>query len=165
MNMKKLNAKKRINAINAHIGSNLRDVAERRIVTVSADSSNEDIREALAVAGIATNENWSRANLIHAAEEANIWVQVRKSVVPDSYKTRYGRDQNCGDEIAELMKEADIQAVANENGIDLSRWAGRNPGMIRMNLGNVLRGRVRRGEYVSVSGVEFNIEAKAEAAE
>ena len=82
----------------------------------------------------------------------------RGSVVPSLYRQRYGKDQTCGDGLAEALAGTDLEQlaeVATENGLDLTRWAGRNPGMIRMNLGNVLRGRVRRGEGATVLGRRF----------
>lgn len=42
--------------------------------------------------------------------------------------------------------------VAHENRVAF-KWAHLNPGMQRMNLGNVLRGKLRRGEKVQVEGV------------
>lgn len=42
--------------------------------------------------------------------------------------------------------------VAHENRVTF-KWAHLNPGMQRMNLGNVLRGKLRRGEKVQVEGV------------
>ena len=73
--------------------------------------------------------------------------------------------------IPSILKGEDVNFVAQANGIDANeKWGdGRiakgktplNPGMVRMNLGNVLRGRVKRGEYVIVGIVEYNKEAKA----
>lgn len=85
------------------------------------------------------------------------------SVVPDEYRYRYGVDQNCGDDVAKRLtaKVTDpktgvdleaCRAVAGANGIedrfDVWLHKGLNPGMVRMNLGNVLRGKARKGEEV-----------------
>lgn len=128
---------------------------------VNIRSSDEEIVKALARKKIMVPDSWGRDNLINAAEQADIWVQVKASLVPDSYKERYGPSQNCGDEFAELMAGNDVKEIAADNSIDLKRWKGKNPGMVRMNLGNVLRGRVKRGEYVVINDYEFNPEAKA----
>ena len=62
-------------------------------------------------------------------------------------------------------------SYARDNGIDAdAKWGvgrlaeGKKPlnnGMIRMNLGNVLRGRIKRGEYVIIGDKEYNEDAKA----
>ena len=72
-----------------------------------------------------------------------------KSVIPANYKRAYGTAGNCGDQVVAAMATAQeagttLEAIANENGVDFGRWAHLNPGMQRMNLGNVLRGVVRR---------------------
>jgi len=144
-------------------------------------SSTDEIRAALIEAGHKVAKKADRATVVRIAEQAGMWNVHANSVVPDSYKIRYGAPQNCGDDIAEILKGEDVHAVAKANGIDANaRWgAGRthvklygpdkgkrlihdalNPGMMRMNLGNVLRGRVKRGEYVTVGEYEWNEEAK-----
>lgn len=86
----------------------------------------------------------------------------RGSVVPFDYRLRYGADQTCGDDVAKALTAkvttptgVDLDAlreVAAANGAEdrLDGWLvkGLNPGMLRMNLGNVLRGMARRGEEV-----------------
>lgn len=102
--------------------------------------------------------------LVAALEAAVAEAAKRKaSVVPDDYRYRYGVDQNCGDTVATRLtaKVTDpktgvnleaCREVAAANGIEdrFDVWLDRqlNPGMVRMNLGNVLRGMVRRGEEV-----------------
>lgn len=139
---------------------------EQRI-TVTITNSDEEIRAALLAVGVKLPAEVERDMLIHYAEQAKIWVQVKRSVVPDSYKTRYRQEtgeDNCGDDVAEVLKGHDVYEVMGQNGIPLDRWAGRNPGMVRMNLGNVLRGRIKRGEYVVVGSFVWNKDAKPEAA-
>ena len=73
------------------------------------------------------------------------------SVVPAEYKERYGKDGNCGDEVAQALagiKGEALAEVATRNGIDFKRWEHLNPGMQRMNLGNMLRARGRRGDKI-----------------
>ena len=90
------------------------------------------------------------------------------SVIPDHYRHSYGVDQNCGDDMATALLAAvggglkdplDLEAlkdVAAENGIAerLDQWLtkGLNNGMLRMNTSNVLRGKLRRGEAVTIKG-------------
>lgn len=91
--------------------------------------------------------------------------QKRGSVIPDQYRYGYGVDQNCGDDIAKRLKDATtdghgkadmqaVQKVAEKNGLapDFDRWVskGLNNGMVRMNLGNKLRGLARKGEEVTI---------------
>lgn len=81
-------------------------------------------------------------------------------VVPPEFRKEYAaHGGNNGDDIAALLKDADLGAVATANGIDLNRWAGKNHGMVRMNLGNVLRGMVRRGEKVTIGGKSVKVAA------
>ena len=138
---------------------------------MNISNSNEDIRAALKESGIPTNENTARDVLIGLCEQNNLWTQEKASVVPDSYKARYGADQNCGDDVAERLKGYDPHEISADNNIDAdAKWGtgrlleGKKPlnnGMIRMNLGNVLRGRIKRGEYVIIGTKEYNEDAKA----
>lgn len=98
--------------------------------------------------------------------EAIAKAQAKKgSIVPDEYRYRYGVDQNCGDDIAQRLKDrttdgkgnADMEAVAEvaaKNGLSdrFDGWVARglNNGQLRMNLGNMLRGKVRKGEEVTI---------------
>ena len=78
-----------------------------------------------------------------------------------AYKTKYGKNKHCGDDIAVLMKDfctdekgkADAGAlakVAKANGIDFKKWDHLNIGMQRLSLGNVLRGMLRKGTDVII---------------
>ncbi len=97
----------------------------------------------------------------------------RGSVIPNGYRYAYGADQNCGDQIAKVLTArvtdpktgVDLDAVrevAVANGVEdrVDQWLVRdlNPGMVRMNLGNVLRGMGRRGETVTIGEVVFAAE-------
>lgn len=53
--------------------------------------------------------------------------------------------------------EAAFLALCDENGVDSGRWMHLNHGMRRMNLGNVLRGMLGRGEKVSIRGKSIKI--------
>lgn len=112
---------------------------------------------------------------IPAVEAAISEALIRKgSVIPDSYRHQYGVDQNCGDAMAAELKDycggglndpLDInrlETVASANSISdrFDTWMdkGLNPGMVRMNVGNVLRGMLRRGEAVVIGDRKFNVE-------
>lgn len=109
-----------------------------------------------------------------AAEEAedaeDEIVDLRRSIVPPKYKAKYGKKEHCGDElgyaVSEIVRDGKGQivmealaALATENGLSLDRWAHLNPGQQSMNLRNVLRGRVKRGEAVVVAGQQFGAPA------
>jgi hypothetical protein len=87
---------------------------------------------------------------------------ANRSVVPTAWVKAYAKNAlkgTCGDDLAyklDALTKTDgkadhtkIVALGRLNGIEVDlRWAGRNIGMQRMNLGNVLRGRAKRGETV-----------------
>lgn len=104
-------------------------------------------------------------DLISLITEAVAEAAKRKgSVIPDDYRVLYGADQNCGDAMAKALTaktttDAGVdleacEAIASANGIAdrFDQWVakGLNNGMVRMNLGNVLRGKLRRGEEVTI---------------
>lgn len=78
---------------------------------------------------------------------------VRFKAIDDKHRENYQTDKrvktasgspsvNNGDDVAAAMlglSDAELSALAKENGIDYSRWSHLNPGMRRMNLGNMLR--------------------------
>lgn len=87
------------------------------------------------------------------------------SIIPDSYRHQYGVDQNCGDDIAVALKAKTtdgkgnalmdaVAEVAAANGLadKYDNWVARglNNGQLRMNLGNMLRGKARKGEPVTI---------------
>jgi len=114
---------------------------------------------------------------VAVADDANT---STKSIVPKNYKELYGKAGNCGDELAAALKEAvahdagkdgktpkgidekKMAAVAKANSIDMGRWSGLNIGQQRMNLGNVLRNRLKRGEFVQVGDDKWNEGSVAE---
>jgi hypothetical protein len=100
------------------------------------------------------------------------------SIVPQKYRIRYGVTQHCGDDVAETLSafvtlpragkkndidggldRAKLRGVAEVNGI-ADRLAayedrGLNGGLLRMNVSNILRGMVRRGERVVIGDREW----------
>lgn len=91
-----------------------------------------------------------------------------KSVISQSKKAEYRENGgNCGDDIAQFLSAAvtgadnkcdieELKLVARDNGIEdrLQKYIddGRNPGMCRMNVGNILRGMHRNGHDVTIDG-------------
>lgn len=94
------------------------------------------------------------------------------SIVPNKYRIKYGVTQRCGDDVAETLSgyvtlpragkkdidggldRARLREVANANslGAKLDDYEARelNGGLLRMNISNILRGMVRRGEKVVI---------------
>lgn len=97
------------------------------------------------------------------------------SVIPNEYRYGYGEDQNNGDAMALALKEfcgggleggidlTKLEEVVDTNGIrdryDTWLVKGLNNGMLRMNAGNVLRGKFRKGEVISIGSQKWNAEA------
>lgn len=95
---------------------------------------------------------------------------VRFKAVDDGYREKYVHDTSirtesgsasvhCGDPIAEAMlglAEQEIRSLAVENGLEerYNSWAEKdlNIGMRRMNVGNMLRAKIRRSEPVTIFG-------------
>jgi hypothetical protein len=94
----------------------------------------------------------------------------RRSIVPQTYKVRYAKHQGtCGDDMAlELKAETTgalgkldlprLREIAEQNGLDVTKYAKLNPGQWRMNVGNRLRGKLDRGEDVVVGTRRFSAE-------
>lgn len=86
-------------------------------------------------------------------------------IVAKKYRERYGKDRHCGDDIAALLKD---QCVGEDGKVDLKKVEavakankltekfaeytdkGLNNGMIRMNIGNLLRGLHNKGTNVKI---------------
>lgn len=95
--------------------------------------------------------------------------KTTKDVVPSSYRDKYKATGGTnGDFIATSLQKVSkdgvgsLQAVAKENKIDYSKWSAMNPGMQRMNLANVMRGRYLKGETVTILGKQYNIKHQIE---
>lgn len=132
-----------------------------REITNVAALSDAALRTKLRALHVDVSDDATRTDLIRAARDANVW-DYRGDVVPAHYKAKYGSAQNCGDDIAKHLVGTEVeflQDVAEANGIDWNRWAHCNRGQKGMNLGNVLRGRIKRGEYVIVGVTEWNPDA------
>lgn len=95
--------------------------------------------------------------------------EEKKDVVPTQYRDKYkATGGTCGDFIAVALQKIgkdgldSLNSVKAENDIEASRWADFNPGMQRMNLANVLRGRFLKGETISILGKKYNAKHQAE---
>lgn len=136
--------------------------------------TDKALRAFLAAHGVEHPKGARRARLIAIAREAGLF-GAHGDVVPAHHKARYGASQSCNDDIAEalaafvrvphptkpgktVIDEALMRQVAEANEVDLDRWAHLNIGMVRMNLGNVLRGKVKRGENAIVGLSEWNVD-------
>ena len=125
-------------------------------------------RADLADAGLTEEPEDEDAEVEPDAEEQEDEEPKRSgSVVREKYKEQYEPfDDSCGDEYAAAFAAAIktdkgtvdmamLASIAAQNGVDFSRWDHLNPGQRRMNLGNVLRGMVRRGEVIRIAGRVF----------
>jgi hypothetical protein len=129
--------------------------------------TDAQLRAALIRHGLRPKKDASRAALIQAARNAKLW-DYKGDVVPAHYKAKYGKAQNCGDSVsAEMVRPNGMSMeehlrfladVADANGVDFARWDHCNYGQKVMNLGNVLRGKIKRGDYVIVGVTEWNEE-------
>lgn len=91
----------------------------------------------------------------------------KKDVVPSAYRERYkATGGTCGDFIATklqgIAKDGPLDAVKLENNIERERWGTFNPGMQRMNLANVLRGKFLKGETITILGKQYNAKHASE---
>jgi hypothetical protein len=142
----------------------------------------EQLREDLKDNGVTFGNRTGPAKLIALAVDNDVEIPLLEAedegeddepqggnVVPEKYRQKYGKAQNCGDEMALALKEyvtvvgknekgkevelCDIDLLAEvalSNGLSLDPWDHLNIGMKRMNLGNVLRGRLNKGQRVQV---------------
>lgn len=140
------------------------EAKDGRKVVASLPTTLSEATLAGILAGLEPTEDDTADTLLALVQAAIDEATRRKgSVVPDDYRVRYGVDQSCGDEVAKRLTArvtdpqtgVDLEAcreIAAANGKEdrFDAWVakGLNPGMVRMNLGNVLRGMARRGEVV-----------------
>lgn len=89
---------------------------------------------------------------------------AKKDVVPSQYRERYkATGGTTGDFVGVQLQKIGkdglpaLHAVMKENGIAADRWGALNPGQQRMNLSNVLRSRLFKGESITILGKQYNI--------
>ena len=81
--------------------------------------------------------------------------------VGKKYRERYGKTGHTGDEIAEVLKAhcvdkdgkidtAKLDKLCSANGIEYGKYEHLNVGMQRMTIGNILRGKHRKGEAIKI---------------
>lgn len=90
-----------------------------------------------------------------SAENQAVEVEAPKGKM-HALRGKYGKDANCGDDVAAALKGADLDALtafAASKGLDVEKYAGLNNGQRRMNIGNRLRNLVKKGE-ISVEELE-----------
>lgn len=98
----------------------------------------------------------------HEAQEEAPVVRLRCGVMPARHHAKYtAQGGGCADGLDTAMRETftdpkegtdvdGLVATAKHNGIWNPAWASLNPGMIRMNTANRLRGLLRRGKEVTL---------------
>ena len=95
--------------------------------------------------------------------------------VGKKYRTAYGKEGHNGDDIALKLKEfclgeggkidiAKVQRLCKDNKIEYSKYEHLNVGMQRMTVGNILRGKVRKGESIKVGKETIEGDAQEEKA-
>ena len=94
----------------------------------------------------------------------------KNRIMDDGYRQTYrANNDSCGDDIASTLTEATVNgegkvsipnlyAIAADNDIDPAKYEHLNNGMQRMNIGNRLRGRLRKGLDVTIDGTTFKAE-------
>ena len=99
--------------------------------------------------------------------------EPKKPGVDAKYREKYGKERSCGDALAARLKEYlypqdskkidpdRLSKLFSDNDIDEAKYEGRNIGMKRMTIGNILRARAQKGEIkVVVGGKKFVHEAE-----
>ena len=123
---------------------NVADLA--RLAGKQAKADMEEVKE----------ERKARRNKTYRTSK---YTHLGGSIVKAEYKSEYGPDGNCGDEIALALRDhtrddddrfnrAAALEIARTNGIRY--LTGTNDGQRAMNLGNKLRGLVRKGQPVVI---------------
>jgi len=136
----------------------------RRLATTPVEERPADVQDEPVVATLA----------VEAPEpqpEPELHPDTRRSVISRAWKATYAKtyDSN-GDGIAMALRDATqtdtgkcdlaaLHALYRANGVDPSRWEHLNPGMQRMNGGNVLRG-LSKHQSVVIDGVEYGTPAE-----
>lgn len=97
-------------------------------------------------------------------------------MVGKKYRELYGKVGHNGDNIALVLKEfclgeggkidiAKVQRLCKDNKIEYDKYTHLNVGMQRMVVGNILRGKHRKGETIKVGKDKIDGMVKEEAAE
>lgn len=132
------------------------------------------LRKALTAKGVEFEKKAGVTVLVELAEKNGVEVvRIGGNIIGATYRERYGKEQNNGDDFAvafdkyvkvevpggkdgkgkkkRVLDLARLKEVAEANGLSLDRWSGaKNLGHVRMNLGNVLRGMNRKGTKIVI---------------
>jgi len=112
-----------------------------------------------------TNEEF--AEDVRADEVEAPVLRIRSGVMPMRHHKRYmAQGGGCRDGLDDLLRQeftdplegvdvAGIRSCAVMNGVWNDRWSTLNPGMVRMNTSNRLRAMLRRGQNITVAGLEY----------
>lgn len=145
----------------------------------ASKTSDEALIKKLHDHNVEVPEGSTRDELLSLARTNGLW-NYGGNVVNPKFKQVYAANGgNCGDGLAKAFGQmtdtsecdAALANIASANDIDYGRWAHLNFGQRRMNLSNVLRGKIKRGEYVIVynattqTNTEWNDGSDDEAAE
>lgn len=165
-----------------HEATKTENTAEAQVVREWVESEKYHQRKVYTAKGVGVvlGECGSQENgdperlLVETLEDAEqhdvTFNSVRFKAVNDSYRDQYHIDKTVktesgaysisnGDDMAEALKGhllAELQVIAKENGLQAKwdEWSGKglNPGMRRMNLGNMLRNKAKKGEEITFFG-------------
>lgn len=106
-------------------------------------------------ARIKAKEKMRELSISTLREEA-VKADIRDKYQTHKEKTASGKPSiSIGDEIADLLvgkSKEQLSKIFTDNGYDPSKYKHLNSGMTRMTLGNLLRGRARKGEGVKIGG-------------
>lgn len=124
-----------------------------------AKSTDEALMKKLRDHGVEVSESTNRTDLIALLKQHRLW-DYSGNVVDPKFKQKYAKNGgNCGDPVSKAFLSVEgpekLRAIAEANGIDFDKWSHCNPGAQRMNLSNVLRGRIRRGESAIIETTEW----------
>ena len=136
-----------------------------------SDLSDEALRKKLRDKGVDVTDDATRGAMIVAAKASGLW-DYKGNILNAKKKKEYAsKGGNCGDGVALAFGKLEdseegfkaLKDVAEANEVDISRWVHCNFGQKKMNLGNVLRGKIKRGEYVIINTTEWNLPGEDEA--
>lgn len=146
-------------------------VKQKQVIKNVSKLSDEALIHKLREKLVDVPEGSTRADLLILAKQHELW-NYKGNIVAKDFKRKYAANGgNCGDGVASAFGSTEATSENNEkmrnvaiaNDIDYSRWDHCNFGQRRMNLSNVLRGKIKRGEYViicnSITGenTEWNV--------
>ncbi len=82
------------------------------------------------------------------SDENQVEVEGEAKVM-GALRGRYGKEGNCGDEVAQALQGVSLEALtefAAGQEVDVAKYDHLNPGQRRMNIGNQIRRLVKEGD-------------------